>query len=155
MSGAKTLTANCLQYELEIAIDATAARVWHAIFEETNAWWLPDFHMAGADSVVTFDPTPGGKGLQETNEEGGRLLWFQVQYYLPQEFKIYLVGHLAPDFGGPATTHLKLAVEPNGGSCVLKVTDALHGHVSEQTANSLQDGWHQLFGDGLKTHIEN
>ena len=154
MIGAKVTAASCLQYELEVAIDASADRVWQAIFEETDDWWLPDFYMAGENSLVTFDPTPGGAGLLESNEKGGGLLWYQVQYCLPLEFKIYLVGHLAPDFGGPATSHLKLEVEPSGDSCVLKVTDAQHGRVSEKTADSLRDGWQQLFGDGLKAFVE-
>ncbi len=82
-------------------------------------------------------------------------LWYQVQYCLPQEFKIYLVGYLAPDFGGPATSHLKLVIETTDNGCVLKVTDAQHGSVDAKAADSLRDGWQQLFTDGLKEFVEN
>lgn len=78
MIGAKKSEANCVQYELEIAIDASRERVWKAIFEETNFWWLPDFHMVGEGSVVTFDTAAGGAGLVEHLEGGGGLLWYQV-----------------------------------------------------------------------------
>lgn len=155
MIGAKTSPVGCLQYELEIPINASPDRVWQAMFEETNFWWLPDFHMAGANSVVTFDPTPGGKGLIENHEGGGGLLWYQVQYCLPHDYKIYLIGYLAPDFGGPATSHLKLMIESTDGGCVLKVTDAQTGSVSEKAADSQREGWSQLFSDGLKAYVEN
>ena len=152
--GAKTSEASCVQYELEIAIEAPCDRVWEAIFEETNFWWLPDFHMAGEGSVVTFDPTPGGKGLLEQVENGGGLLWYHVQYCLPSEFKVYLVGHVAPDWGGPSVSHLKLALEESGTGCVLKITDAQHGNVDLKSAQSLHDGWAQLFSVGLKAFVE-
>lgn len=155
MIGAKSSAASCLQYELEIPINASPERVWNAIFEETNFWWLPDFHMAGTDSVVTFDATPGGTGLLESHKNGGGLLWYQVQYCLPQEFKIYLVGYLATDFGGPATSHLKLALETAENGCIFKVADAQHGNVDLKSADSQCEGWNQLFTDGLKEYVEN
>lgn len=154
MIGAKTADAGCSQYEFEIAIEAPPERVWKALIEETNLWWLPDFHMAGENSVVEFDPNPGGRGLVETADDGGGLLWYSVQYYLPQQFQIYLVGHVSPDFGGPSTSNLKLALVENNGGCILRVTDAHHGNVGEKSMQSLADGWTQLFGNGLKNFVE-
>jgi uncharacterized protein YndB with AHSA1/START domain len=147
-------TAACCQYELEIAINAPRERVWKAIFEETNFWWLPDFHVADAGSTMTFDPHPGGRGLVEDTADGGGLLWYSVQMFLPEQFKIYLIGHIAPEWGGPTTSSLKLAVEATPTGSVLKVTDARHGHIDEQHLQSYQDGWQQLFTDGLKRFVE-
>lgn len=155
MIGARKTETNCVKYELEIAIEASPNRVWKAIFEETNFWWLPDFHMAGEGSVVTFDPTLGGTGLVEQLENGGGLLWYQVHCCLPTEYKIYLVGYVAPDWGGPSASHLKLALEETDSGCVLKVTDAQHGNVSLEGVQSLHDGWTGLFTAGLKAFVEN
>jgi uncharacterized protein YndB with AHSA1/START domain len=155
MMGTKKTEANCVQYELEIAINASRERVWQAIFEKTNFWWLPNFHMVGEGSVVTFDPTPGGSGLVERLEHGGGLLWYQVQYPLANEFKIYLVGYIAPDWGGPSASHLKLALQETETGCILQVTDAQHGNVNLKSVKSLQDGWTGLFTDGLKEFVEN
>ncbi len=152
---AKTTPANCLQYELEINIAGTRQRVWQAIFEETNFWWLPDFHQMGGESVVTFDPTPGGKGLVETTDDGGGLLWYSVQMHLPRDFKIYLTGHLAPEWGGPATSLMSIALEEVDGGCLLKISDSFHGNVSEKTIESTSAGWTQLFTEGLKGLVEN
>lgn len=154
MTGTKTVAAACHKFELEIEIEAPRERVWKAIFEEANMWWLPDFHMTGPGSEVTFDPTPGGKGLLESTPDGGGLQWYAVQMYLPSDFKIYLVGHIAAEWGGPTTSSLKLAVVETESGCVLQVSDARHGHVDESQVQSFEDGWAQLFTDGLKNYVE-
>ncbi len=77
--------ASFAQYEFEVPINAPPNRVWQAIFDETNSWWLDDFRMTGIDSIVSFDPTPGGTGLLESHEDGNGLLWYQVQFCLLQE----------------------------------------------------------------------
>ena len=81
--------------------------------------------MVGADSVVRFEPTAGGH-LVEEPAGGGSLLWYTVQMATPEE-SLYLVGHTAPDFGGPTTSMLKLSLEENGDGCVLRVSDSLVG----------------------------
>ena len=145
-------TAQILRYELEIRIKATAERVWAALTEETNAWWLADFHMVGEGSVVKFDARAGGH-LIETMAGGGSLLWYTVNMCIPQR-SIHLVGHMAPEWGGPATTMLELALVEGDGVTHLRVSDALFGNVSASTAKSLEDGWRQLFGDGLGAYVE-
>jgi len=154
MVGAKSLETGCMQYELEIEISARAETVWKALIDETNRWWLADFHMVDPESVVEFDTSPGGKGLVEYRPDGSFLHWYSVQYYLPDQWKIYLVGNLAPDFGGPATSNLLLHVEERNETCVLKIVDAHHGHVSEKYIESLQSGWQQLFSEGLRDFVE-
>ena len=154
MTGTKTIAATCHKSELEIEIEAPRERVWKAIFEEANMWWLPDFQMTGPSSEVIFDPSPGGKGLLESTPDGGGLQWYAVQMYLPSEFKIYLVGHIAAEWGGPTTSNLKLAVVETDSGCVLQVSDARHGHIDEGQVASFEAGWAQLFTDGLKNYVE-
>ena len=154
MKAATIQDVRSIQYELEIEIEAAADRVWQALVDETDAWWLPDFQMVDPASTVTFDLRAGG-GLIEHKPDGGSLLWYTVQFCQPDDYIVYLVGHLAPDFGGPSTTHLKLQVIQAGeGRSVLPISDAHVGKLDESAANSLQDGWHQLFSQGLKTFVE-
>lgn len=154
MIGSELKPAACHHYEIEIEISAPRKRVWQAIFEETNSWWLPDFHVAGEDSVVTFDTMPGGPGLMEAAPNGSVLQWYTVQMFLPVDFKIYLVGNVAPEWGGPTTSNLKLAVLETESGCRLQVSDARHGNVDDAQAKSYEDGWRQLFTDGLKKFVE-
>ena len=139
-------------YELEIAIDASREAVWNALTEETNAWWLPDFHMVGEGSTVSFDARAGGQ-LIETKEDGAGLLWYTVHMCTPGE-SIHMVGHVFPQWGGPATSLLHMALEERDGQTVLRVTDSHHGQVSEANLRSLEEGWTWLFTDGLKQHVE-
>lgn len=155
MLGAMTQEARCCSYELEIAIEAPREKVWEAILEETNAWWLPDFHVAGPDSTVTFDPRAGGQGLVEETPEGDGLVWYSPHMFQPSAYKIYLIGHIGPEWGGPATSSLKLALDTTETGCLLKVTDARHGNVDEKQLKSYAEGWTQLFTDGLKHFVEN
>jgi hypothetical protein len=149
-----TSETRCVQYELEIQIRASRQTVWQAIIEETNIWWLPDFHMVDEASTVEFDVRPGGRGLVEYHDEGAFLAWYSVQFYLPEQFKVYLLGNVAPDWGGPSTSNLCLALEECDDGCLLKVSDAHHGCVSDQYVDSLRSGWGRLFGEGLRDYVE-
>ena len=154
MMGGVTGPAGCSSYELEIAIEASQEQVWKAIFSDIDSWWLPEFHVAGANSKISFDPQPGGPGIMESTPDGGALQWYTVQMHLPSQFKIYLVGYIAPEWGGQMTSHLMLAVEPTASGCVLKIADARNGNVDEKHVQSYKDGWNQLFTDGLKKFVE-
>lgn len=146
--------AGCCHYEMEIAINAPRERVWKAIFDEVESWWLPDFHVMGPDSKVTFDPQPGGSGLLEVTEQGGGLLWYSSQMYLPEQFKIYLIGHVAPEWGGPCTSSLGLSLEESESGTIFKLVDSRHGKIDDQHVKSNEDGWTQLFTNGLKAYVE-
>lgn len=61
MIGAKVTQARVVQYEFEIDIDAPRERVWRALTDQLSSWWLKDFHVLGEDSIVTLEPTPGGR----------------------------------------------------------------------------------------------
>ncbi len=153
MPGAVRKDASVAQYELEVEIDAPPDRVWSAIINEINAWWLPDFHMVGPDSTVRFDARAGG-GLIEEQPDGSSLLWYTVHLIQPAAATVYLVGHVAPDWGGPACSHLKFAVQSRGKGSVVVVSDAHFGHVSDSNLTSLEKGWGALFRDGLKPFVE-
>lgn len=154
MSDENKLESNVAQYELEIAIDAPPETVWKALTDETNAWWLPDFHMVSPNSTVTFEAHAGGH-LMEQCEDGGSLLWYTVQCCQPQQHTIYLIGHTAPDWGGPSTSHLKLSVVAgDDGGSVFKVTDGQMGRVTKVSVERVQSGWNNLFTDGLKQYVE-
>jgi uncharacterized protein YndB with AHSA1/START domain len=155
MIGAKTEAAGVATYELAITIEAPRERVWRAFFEDINTWWLPDFHMTGQGSTVSFEPRAGAQ-LIETHPDGGSLLWYTIQWIDPKSFTLHVSGHVAPDWGGPATSMIAFAIEEGGtpNSCVLRMSDAHHGRIDEKNLRSLHEGWTQLFTDGLKSFVE-
>ncbi len=141
-----------VQYELEIPIDAPRERVWEALTLGINNWWLPDYHMMGAESVVTFDAQAGGQ-LIERLDGGGSLLWCNVQMVAPDE-SIYLAGFSFPEWGGPGFSLLKFALEDRDGGCVFKLSDSQVGLAPDAHIKSMEDGWRVLFTDGLKKYCE-
>lgn len=149
------LPTQALQCELEIPIQASVRDVWHALCDQTNAWWPADFHMVSSESIVDLEPKAGGH-LLESCEQEGSLLWYVVQLCTPGKLLV-MAGHIAPPFGGPATSLLSLRLEGQAetpGTCVLHVSDAQFGHVTEAQASSLEDGWRQVFDGGLRAFVE-
>lgn len=149
---ATTMETRAVSYTFEVRIEAPKQSVWDALTEGINAWWLPDFHMMGADSVVRFEARAGGQLIEE-RADGSGLLWYTVSMCTPGTC-LYMHSFTAPEWGGPHTTLLKLALEEDSGATVLRVTDSLVGHVTDSTANTMQEGWTQLFSEGLKAHLE-
>ena len=153
MNNVTTTDCNIAQYEFRISVNAAAADVWDALLNRTNDWWLAEFRMSGPDSTVHFDARAGG-GIREEQDGYSQLEWYSVQWIRPHELTVYLTGHLAADWGGPAITQMKISLESTTGkTSVIVVHDSLIGAVSESTAGSLQSGWTQLF-TALKHWIE-
>ena len=153
MSEVTRMPVGAYQYAVEVPVDAPSETVWKALTQETNSWWLPDFHMVSRDSEVTFDTEAGG-GLIEKSSKGS-LLWYTTTFCRPGDFTIYLVGDLAPDWGGPSTSHMKFSITQNDSGCIVQANDAIFGHVTESGICSLKDGWEQLLTEGLKAFVEN
>lgn len=152
MVEAEKVQAQVFKYNFEVEISRSAEVVWPAMVEQINEWWMSDFRVLGADSVISLSDQPGGM-LLEKGANGEFLEWYRVQMCQPGKV-LYLVGHLAPDWGGPTTSMLKLALAGDGSRCVLSVSDGLSGNVSEASAKSAEDGWRSMFGDSFKRYAE-
>lgn len=137
--------------EIEVAIAAPIHRVWEAAIEEVENWWPGDFRINGPDSRMELEPRAGGR-LVERNGEA-ELLWGQVIRIEPARM-LQLAGHLAPEFGGPATSIWSITLEAEGEGTKLKLSDSVVGHVDEKMRSSLESGWKHLFESGLRDYIE-
>ncbi len=145
--------AAIFKYSFDITIERPIEAVWGLLCDSINDWWMNDFRALGEDSVVSLDTGTGGS-LLEQDPNGATLEWYRVQMCMPGQ-SLYLTGYLAPDWGGPTVSMLKLSLESKDDSCILTVSDALLGSVTEKAANSAKDGWSMLFTDGLKRFVEN
>jgi hypothetical protein len=146
------IDAKLIKYQFEVPIKRTAKELWALLVDDIDAWWMNDFRALGEGSKVSLNAQAGGQ-LLEAAADGSSLEWYRVQMASPGKV-LYLVGYMAPDWGGPTTSMLKLAVENRDGGSVLIVSDALMGNVSESSANTAKSGWEMLFSDGLKKFAE-
>jgi hypothetical protein len=147
----QVLEVRCVQYQFEIRIAADRAVIWSLLTDRVNEWWLSDFRMLGADSLVTLQPRAGGLLFEQAGDRS--LLWYTILMVLPGE-SLDLAGCVTADFGGPATTLLSLKLRDAGGHTVLSIRDSLFGHVPDGQVNSLKAGWLQLFSQGLQAFAE-
>lgn len=146
------IDTNIVKYQFELPIKRSASDIWSIMIDRIDDWWMSDFRALGEGSNVTLTALVGGQ-LIETGADGSALEWYRVQMVSPGK-ALYLVGYMAPDWGGPTTSMLKLSVEDRDQGSVLNVSDALMGNVTEKSASSAEGGWKMLFGDGLKAFAE-
>ena len=143
--------AKFFTFDFATKINNSADQVWNLLSFGINEWWMQDFR-AIPNSTVSLDLRTGGM-LLESGTDGQVLEWYRVQMVNPGE-SVYLVGHLAQDWGGPTISMLKLSLESKGRSCVLTVADSLLGNVTSAKAANVDEGWKQLFGESLKQYAE-
>lgn len=145
--------ARCAQYEFNLTIPASVARVWHALAHQVNDWWLTSFHMLGPQSVVQLEFKAGGRLFEFAGEH--QLLWYTVIAIVPGE-SIELAGYCSAKYGGPTTTMIAIELsELTPATTQLRFSDSLFGKVTDGQVNSLCNGWKELFTDGLLRFVMN
>ncbi|MEM7164705.1 MAG: SRPBCC domain-containing protein [Planctomycetota bacterium] len=151
MSASPNLGAHTVA--LEIPIQASRENVWRALVDETGNWWREDFLVTKGDNRrFQLEPHVGGRLYEET-DSGAGLLWFTVTAIEPQK-SLNLAGHIAPPWGGPATSQLSFQLEDHDGGTLVKFHDYLFGVVSEAMQQAMTDGWKLLLEDGWKSYAE-
>lgn len=138
--------------EQTIEINAPRTRVWEALVDETSAWWSQDFYVTDSPKGVVIEPHVGGRWYENAGDGAGGL-WGFIQTFDPPN-RLEIVGALFPQWGGPATMHLTLELEEQGGGTILSVRDTLFGAVTEKLGEQTKDGWRALFADAFKTYVE-
>ena len=136
---------------IEIPINANVEKVWNSLITEIDTWWSKDFLVTNPKEFV-LEPKVGGR-LYEDGGDGTGGLWYTVQWLVPNK-TLKLLGHLYPEFGGPATSLLSIDLEKSGDTTLLKLEDSLYGVLSENAEASIEGGWKTLFDDGLRKHVE-
>ena len=137
-------------HRLTLEIAKSHAAVWKAFTRDVHLWWPKDFYATEAPKRMVFEVKPGGR-LYEDGGDGNGLVWYQV-IALDAPNAITMSGFIAPPFGGPATSLLRIVFSAQGKSAtVMELTDSTFGCLEDSTT---EEGWRQLFEGGLKAWIE-
>ena len=125
-----------------------AAAVWRALVDRTEAWWPRDFYTGPAKGFH-IEARIGGRVFEDWGDGAG-VIWYHV-FGMKPEVSLDLQGAMGVPFG-PAMTllHLELAVHDSG--TLLQVSDSTLGRGGGR--DEKLEGWRQVFGDGLKTFVE-
>lgn len=144
-----SITAATHRLTLEIA--KPHAAVWKAFTGDIHSWWPKDFFATAAPRRMVFEAKPGGR-LYEDGGNGNGLVWYHV-IALDAPNAISLSGFIAPPFGGPATSLLRVGFFAQGKSItVMEVTDSTFGCLGDPATTA--EGWRMLFEGGFKAWIE-
>jgi uncharacterized protein YndB with AHSA1/START domain len=144
MAKKDVMDAAAIQVAVEFRVAKPRAAVWKSIVEEISFWWPADFCAAKNHRRMVLEPYPGGR-LYEEGEGGGGVLWYTVIAIEPLE-SLNLAGFIAPPFGGPATSLLRITLEEASNSATtVKILDSVFGRVDEGTSQSVKDGWTAIF----------
>jgi hypothetical protein len=145
------LPARTATLSVSIVIEATKDRVWEAMIDEVDAWWLPQYRMAPGSKRIVLEPRAGGRFYEES--PSGGLLWYTVQMVAAGE-SIDMHGYLAARYGGPAISLLHISLSELNGKTTITIEDSLIGGFGDAMTTQTHAGWTELFGAGLKAYIE-
>jgi hypothetical protein len=138
-------------YRLTLEIARPQPAVWRGFSRDIHAWWPKDFYAGPSPQRMVFELKPGGR-LYEDAGGGNGLVWYQV-IALDAPNSITLSGFIAPPFGGPATSLLRITFSAKGKSAtVMDITDSSFGCVGDPKATA--EGWKLIFQAGFQTWIE-
>lgn len=142
---------NAVTHRLTLEIAKPHAAVWKAFTGDIHSWWPKDFYATESPKRIVFEVKPGGR-LYEDAGEGNGLVWYHV-IALDAPNSVSLSGFIAPPFGGPATSLLRVAFSAQGKSATtMEVTDSTFGCLGDPSAT--EEGWRMLFEGGFKAWVE-
>jgi uncharacterized protein YndB with AHSA1/START domain len=143
--------AKSVTLTLSVDIHAPKSRVWTAMIDEIDAWWLPQHRMSPSSKKMILEPRAGGRFYEDA--PGGGLLWYTVQMIVPSE-SLDMHGYLAARYGGPAISLLHVSLTESKGVTTVTISDSLIGAFNDSLVEGTSTGWTELFNQGLKIYVE-
>jgi hypothetical protein len=139
------------EVKVEFTLDEECSKVWDYLFNYTHKWW-PKEAMSSKDTKMFVLNERIGGYLYEDFGDGEGLIWAEV-IGVKKYSMLLLKGHIAPDFGGPAISYLKITLEPKENSCLFKLSDYLLGSNTEPMGKSISEGWSMIFKDHFCNYV--
>ncbi len=137
---------------VETTIAQPQARVWHALTEETNRWWQPEFYEHPNAKNLILESKVGGKFYEDAGQNEGLLRASVIGINSPHSLQ--LQGQLGAKAGGPAISFIHIQLEAQKQRTLLKLSDSIFGPISKALENRLSEGWTAILEKGLKPYLE-
>ncbi len=142
-----------IKIEFQFQIDSSINQVWSNLVNETTKWWSKDFYSSPKTRAFHIEAKPGGRMYEDYGNNEG-MVWADV-LLVDSPRIIEFKGNLSPQFGGPAFSYLRLAMEENGNSTIMNVSDHVMGAVDEESQRQIAQGWQMIFEEAFKNYVEN
>jgi len=142
-----------VRVDVEIPIDASAAKVWERMTVDVSKWWPISF-CADPKRAKSFhwEMKIGGRMYEDWGAGNGWLWW--TIYKLDAVNRVLCAsGNMG---GGGMLTEIQFKVEPEGEVSKLRITEIVSGAIGDAAkleAGQVK-GWKELFEDGFKAWLE-
>ena len=147
-----TGSLSSVQVQVQVNIEASPVRVWEAFVNEIDSWWLPDFYVTPEPHEIKIELWPGGR-IFETGPDSSGLLWGTILHIVPDK-ELTIGSYIAPPWGGPANTFLRMQLQETDGGTSLTFTDSMFGVVNAESGQQIETSWQRLLEEGLKAYVE-
>lgn len=137
---------------LEVPIAARKERVWEALVQEADTWFVSDPETGPSNKTFRVEARVGGM-MYEDWGDGNGLLWGHV-ILCDAPDSLHVAGDCSPRWGGPNRGIMIWELSEADGVTTVRFEHALHGRVSDQTRASYQGGWRIQLVEGLKGYVE-
>ena len=131
-----------------IALATPVDRAWDVLTNHVDLWWPRDYRAVEGQSQMLFEARLGGRLYEQGQGQDG-VPWYTVQALAAPQ-SITMAGYVAPPFGGPALSLLRLHLSDQpDGSALLEVHDSIVGRANAKTVEA---GWREIFA-GLQARL--
>lgn len=145
-----TQPAGSMEVRIHLTLHGRQQRVWHALVNEAGKWWPTSFYTSDRTKAFVLEPRLGGRMFEDFGKGEG-LVWFTVNGIDSPNY-LSLVGYIAPPFGGPAASILRVELTAAGANeTKLEIVDSLFGNVD---ACDTESGWRAIFDEHFRAHVE-
>lgn len=132
------------RFSLPLMVPRSVA--WQRLGADIDQWWPAAYRAMHESSRMRLDLVLGGQLLEEA-PDGNGVLWYTVQA-INAPASLVLSGFIAPPFGGPALSLLRLSLtDQPAARCMLEIHDSLVGHADPA---SIEAGWRDIFGSFVR-----
>lgn len=143
------------KYEVlvEFKLKENRSKIWDYLFNYIHKWWPKEAMSSEDTKMMVLNERIGGY-LYEDFGDGEGLIWAEV-IGLKRNSMLLLKGYLAPDFGGPAISYLKINLTEEENYCLFRLSDFILGSDVDSTGISIQKGWSMIFKDHFYSFVKN
>jgi hypothetical protein len=138
---AKDALAGLHEARFTLPLKVSREVAWQRLGADIDRWWPAAYRATHARSAMRLDLVLGGQ-LVEDAGHGNGVLWYVVQA-IDAPNSIQLSGCIAPPFGGPALSLLRLSLADCDGGSTLEIHDSIVGRAD---ATMIESGWRDIFG---------
>lgn len=146
-------TADIVNTNMEVTINAGQAEVWQALTEQIGRWWPTECYVTKEGGRTFKLEAHAGGRMYEESDAGESLLWGTVTSVKAPN-KLQAVGMSHPEWGGPTVLFWTWSLSAaEGGVTQLTFEESSLGVVTDEDVRGRSKAWRYIW-HALKAHVD-